>query len=250
MVASIIGSETDNGIGYAGIAYRARILPVRVLDSEGNGDATAIARGIRFATRRGAQVMNLSLEFPEEYTAKDVPQLLDALKYARKRGVLVVVAAGNAGLDKVPYPGRASTVMAVGAVTQHGCLAEYSNFGRQIDIVAPGGGKDGEFSDEGCEPLRPQGKGITQLSLIGETHTRLAPTVRSGTSMASPQVAAAAGAVIASGVLGRKPTPAKIQQLLQKTARDLGPKGYDKRYGHGLLDMGAATTLRATPTTP
>lgn len=250
MVAAIVGAETNNARGMAGVAYNARILPVRVLDSEGNGDATAIARGVRFAVKRGAQVINLSLEFPPEYTARDIPQLLDALAFARKRGVTVVVASGNGGLASVPYPGRASTVIAVGATTEHGCVADYSNGGPGLNLVAPGGGSDGEFADVGCDPAGPSGRGITQLTFVGQNGFSLGYASRDGTSMASPQVTAAAAAVIASGVIGRMPTPAAVQRRLEKTARDLGPKGYDTRYGYGLVDLAAATAPRTPVAAP
>lgn len=250
IVAAIMAAETNNARGMAGIAYNARILPVRVLDSEGNGDATAIARGVRFAVKHGAQVINLSLEFPAEYTASDIPQLLDALSFARKRGVTIVVASGNGGLQSVPYPGRASTVIAVGATTEHGCIADYSNGGPGLNLVAPGGGDDGEFADLGCDPGGTAGRGITQLTLVGENSIALGYASRDGTSMASPQVAAAAAAIIASGVIGRKPTPAAIQRRLEKTARDLGPIGYDTRYGNGLVDLAAATAPRVPTPVP
>ena len=241
IVAAILAGETDNGRGLAGIAYRTRLLPVRVLDTEGLGDAVTIAKGIRFAVQRGAQVINLSLEFPAEYTSKDIPQVIDALSYARKRGVTTVVASGNEGLTRLPYPGRASTVIAVGATTERGCAADYSNGGAGLNLVAPGGGDDGEWPDANCSPQTAGGRGITQLTLVGASKTTLALSSRDGTSMAAPQVSAAAAAVIASGVVGPSPTPAQVQKRLERTARDLGPAGYDKRYGYGLLDIGAAT---------
>jgi len=249
IVAAIMAGETNNARGMAGIAYNARILPVRVLDRDGNGDATDIARGVRYAVKRGAKVINLSLEFPAEYTASDIPQLLDALSFARRRGVTTVVASGNGGLDSLPYPGRASTVIAVGATTEHGCVADYSNGGPGLNLVAPGGGSDGDFADLGCDPAGVAGRGITQLTLLGENAITLGYASRDGTSMASPQVAAAAAAIIASGVIGRKPTPAAVQRRLEQTARDLGPVGYDSRYGNGLVDLAAATAprVRATP---
>ncbi len=218
---------------------------MRVLDTEGLGDATTIAKGIRYAVKRGAQVINLSLEFPAEYSSRDIPQVIDALKYARKRGVTIVVASGNEGLTSIPYPGRSSTVIAVGATTERGCAADYSNGGAGLDLVAPGGGDDGEWPDATCSPATPGGRGITQLTLVGASKSTLALSSRDGTSMAAPQVSAAAAAVIASGVIGPNPTPAQVQRRLEKTARDLGPAGYDERYGNGLVDIGAATS--ATP---
>jgi len=241
MVAALVGGETDNKVGLTGVAYRSRIIPVRVLDSEGNGDATTIARGIRYAVLKRAQLINLSLEFPEQYTARDIPQLIDALRFARRRGVTTIVAAGNSGLTRLPYPGRASTTIAVGATTEHGCIADYSNGGTALDVVAPGGGADGEFADPGCTPTTQSGRGITQLTLIGRRLVRLGLASRDGTSMAAPLVTGTAAGIIASGVLGPTPSPAAIKRRLQKTARDLGPSGRDSRYGAGVIDFAAAT---------
>ena len=79
-------------------------MPVRVLDTEGEGEASTIAEGVRFAVDHGAQVINLSLEFSPGVTASDIPELIDALRYAHRRGVLVVAAAGNEGhtADRLP----------------------------------------------------------------------------------------------------------------------------------------------------
>ncbi len=128
-VAGTIAQSTGNGIGTAGIAYGARIMPVRVLDAAGAGDTLAIAKGIRFAARHGADVINLSLEFDAAVRAAQIPDIVSALEYARRRGALVIAAAGNQGSPQVAYPARARHVMAVAATTAHGCQAEYSNSG-------------------------------------------------------------------------------------------------------------------------
>ncbi len=99
-------------------------MPVRVLNTQGEGEASTIAEGVRFAVDHRAQVINLSLEFSPNVTASDIPELIEALRYARRRGVLVVAAAGNEGHTAIAYPARAPDVIAVGATTEHGCLAE------------------------------------------------------------------------------------------------------------------------------
>ena len=117
-VASTIAESTDNHIALTGLAYGAHIMPVRVLDSQGEGDAATIAEGVRFAVNHHAQVINLSLEFSSDVTASDIPELIEALRYAHRRGVLVVAAAGNEGHAAIAYPARAPDVVAVGATTE------------------------------------------------------------------------------------------------------------------------------------
>jgi serine protease len=242
-VAATIAEETDNGYGLTGLAYGARIMPVRVLDAQGEGEATTIAKGVYFAVRHGAQVINLSLEFSPGVTASDIPELIQALRFAHRHNVLVVAAAGNEGHRAIAYPARAPFVVSVGATTEHGCLAAYSNDGSGLTLVAPGGGPDANLpGDPNCHPELPSGRDVFQVTLTGEGPRSFGiPTGYEGTSMATPHVAAAAALVIASGVLGPHPTPAAITARLRETARKLGGGGDEARYGAGLLDAGAAT---------
>ena len=122
-VAGTIAEATNNHYGLTGLAFAARIMPVRVLNSEGEGEASTIAEGVRFAVNHHAQVINLSLEFSGGVTASDIPELIEALHYAHQRRVLVVAAAGNEGHTAIAYPAHAPYVVAVGATTEHGCLA-------------------------------------------------------------------------------------------------------------------------------
>ncbi|HKH78903.1 MAG TPA: S8 family serine peptidase, partial [Solirubrobacteraceae bacterium] len=144
-VAGTIAEATNNHYGLTGLAFAAKIMPVRVLNNEGEGDASTIAEGVRFAVRHGARVINLSLEFSPGVTAHDIPELMAALRYAYRRGVVVVAAAGNEGHTAIAYPARAPHVIAVGATTEHGCLANYSNEGPGLTLVAPGGGADADL---------------------------------------------------------------------------------------------------------
>jgi serine protease len=241
-VAATIAEQTNNGIGLTGLAYGAHIMPVRVLDTEGEGEASTIAEGVYFAVRHGAQVINLSLEFSPGVTAADIPELIGALRYARRQNVLVVAAAGNEGHAAIAYPARAPDVMAVGASTEHGCLAAYSNDGSGLSMVAPGGGPDADLpGDPNCRP-ESAGRDIFQVTFTGSSPQRFGiPNGYEGTSMATPHVAATAALVIASGVLGKHPTPAALIERLRATARKLGNAGDARLYGAGLLDAAAAT---------
>jgi serine protease len=242
-VAGTIAEATNNRRGLTGLAYGARLMPVRVLDSGGEGEASTIAEGVLFAARHGARVINLSLEFSPGVTASDIPELIDALRYAHRRGVLVVGAAGNEGHAAIAYPARAPYVVSVGATTEHGCLAAYSNDGSGLALVAPGGGPDATLpGDPNCHPELPPGRDIYQVTFVGSSPRRFGvPSGYEGTSMATPHVAAIAALIIASRVLGRHPTPAQITARLRATARKLGGGGDERLYGAGLVDAAAAT---------
>ena len=242
-VAGTIAEATNNRKGLTGLAYGVRLMPVRVLNSEGNGNASTIAKGVRFAVNHGARVINLSLEFPTGIGAADIPELISALRYADRHRVVVVAAAGNEAHAAAAYPARAPHVIAVGASTEHGCLASYSNYGTGLTLVAPGGGPDAALPDDpNCHPEAPPGADVFQVTFTGSSPRKFGiPDGYEGTSMATPHVAATAALVIASGVLGRHPTPAQVARRLIATARPLGGPGDSKLYGAGLLDAAAAT---------
>ena len=253
-VAGVIAEATNNGIGLTGLAYNASIMPVRILNAGGLGNESTIAAGIRYAVKHGAQIINLSLEFlPNQVTsAAEIPQIVSAINYAHSRGVTVVGAAGNDMTDEVAYPARAHNVISVGATTKDGCLADYSNGGAGLDLVAPGGGSDASIpSDPNCRPDENL-PSIYQLTLVDPPHWgRFGyPNYYVGTSMSAPEVSATAALVIASGVLGPHPSPDAILARLEQTAVPLGPITPSLQFGYGLLDAGAATTPGPPPPSP
>ncbi|MGD0197216.1 MAG: S8 family serine peptidase [Solirubrobacteraceae bacterium] len=250
-VAGTIAEETNNGVGVTGLAYGVRLMPVRVLDAQGNGSATTIAKGIVFAVRHHAQIINLSLEFDAgTITAADIPQLISAIDYAHSRNVLVVAAAGNESLAQISYPAKAPNVIAVGATTIDGCLAFYSNYGPALSLVAPGGGGDANVpGDANCQPSAAAGPAddIYQETFANvdtpNPHVFGLPSGYFGTSMAAPHVSAVAALILASGVLGPHPTVAQLTARLEQTATPLGPDGRDdpEYFGAGLVNAAAAT---------
>jgi serine protease len=239
-IAGTIAEKTDNGIGATGLAYRAKLMPVRVLDREGFGNALDIANGIRFAVGHGAQVINMSFNFP---CGKRVPMIDEALREAYERGVVTVASAGNLGTENcVSAPATGPRVIGVGGSTEGACLGDYSLAGEAIDLVAPGGG----VPQSRCPSVaaRP----IYQVTLRrGSTKTFGIPANYVGTSMAAAHVSGVAAMVLASRALkpnlNRRARVAAVAKRLRHTARDLGyPRS---QQGAGLLDAAAATEPRS-----
>jgi serine protease len=242
-ITGVIAQSTNNGIGLTGVAYHARIMPIRVLDYEGKGDVATIARGIRFAAGRGARVINMSFEFDIGLTSSEIPDVLSAVRYAHRKGAVMIAAAGNTEDTRIAYPARARNVIAVGATTEHGCVADYSNSGTGLDLVAPGGGADAYIdTDPNCKPLDDPGRDVYQYTFRGTSPRRFGlPSGYEGTSMAVPHVSGTIALILGSKLLGERPAPEAIAQRIESTARDLGTPGYDSLYGWGLLNAAAAT---------
>ena len=245
-VAGTIAGRTNNRVGVTGLAYGARVMPLRVLNARGIGDSVSIARALRYAASHRADVVNISVELEVPATAAQVPEIVSAARAAERRGLVIVSSSGNSGESYVNFPAAAPGVISVGATTIRGCRAAYSNEGPGLDLVAPGGGgdaahRDNPRDDAACRP------GATGPSIVQQTFRREG-AVRSfsfprnyvGTSFAAPHVSAAAAMIIATGRVGRNPSPAAVERRLKETARDLGPDGYDQRYGFGGLDAAAA----------
>lgn len=208
-VAGICAAVTDNGLGIAGASWGASIMPVKVLDASGRGSFQNAAEGIVWAVDHGAQVINLSLGGP-------LPSLLleDAINYAIDKGVVVVAASGNTGTNMVNYPAQYEPVIAVGATGEDNTIAGFSNFGPELDVVAPGMS--------------------IYTTLINGTYGYF-----SGTSAATPFTSSLSAILLS--VKGN--TSNSIARQLCTSSLDLGEPGKDEQYGCGLIQMDKALEL-------
>lgn len=232
-VSGTIAQATGNGIGVAGLAYGACIMPVKVLDDTGSGSIADIAEGLRYAVDNGAKVVNMSLGTNAADGLRN-DQILDVeLDYAYSHGVTVVCASGNDGsLANVSYPAIYPTTIAVGATDFNNNVTGYSNRGEGLDIVAPGGDLTKDLNGDGYPD------GIVQETVSSGAWGYY---FLQGTSMASPHVAAVAAMLMAydPGL-----TASRVRQILTATALDLYGAGYDSTSGYGLVQ--AYDALRGT----
>ncbi|MGZ5346829.1 MAG: S8 family serine peptidase [Solirubrobacterales bacterium] len=250
-VAGTIAERNGNGVGLTGLVPRAKLIPVRVLDAQGLGTARDIARGIRYAAKQRADVINMSFEFSLSVNScAKIKSVCRAIKFAAKRGSLLVAAAGNSNGEPVAFPGGAPRVLGVGRTTKDACLAAASRTGSGLDLVAPGGGLPALPSCGADDPLFARGVPIFQLTFSGRDFRTFGyPSFYEGTSMAAAHVSGVAAMVVASKVLGRDPSPAAVDCQLRATAHKTdAPLGqpYDPRlFGSGLVDAAAAISARA-----
>ena len=228
-VSGTVAQASNNGVGVAGLAHGACVMPVKVLNDGGSGTLVDVAEGIYWAVDQGAHVINMSLGLPASSGTTSDPVLDPALAYAFSNDVTVVVASGNDGsTSNVSYPASHSSTIAVGAVGATNVVTDYSNQGVGLDLVAPGGDTSVDLNGD----YFPDG-------VLQETHSAgsFAYYFYQGTSMASPHVAAAAALLYANGTAS---TPAAVLEAFTSTATDLGASGYDGEYGFGLLQAHAA----------
>lgn len=221
-VAGTIAQSTHNGYGVTGIAYKAKIMPLKVLSAGGGGTISDIAEAIKFAADNGADVINLSLGGSGESHL-----MQEAIDYASDKGVVIIAAAGNAGENAAGYPARYPKVVGVAALDSSGNKTPYSNFGAGVDIAAPGG------YIEGANELG----GILQNTVDPSTGESVFAAFQ-GTSMAAPHVAGVAALIKASGIQ----EPDQIINILKQSSRQVQEDPLN-HFGAGHLDAANAVQL-------
>lgn len=208
-VAGIAAAVSNNGAGIAGVSWRARIMPVKVLNSAGGGTFANVAAGITWAADHGAHIINLSVGGVSSSIV-----LQNAITYAAGQGVLIIAAVGNAGGNLIFYPAAYPNVIAVGSTDSLNNRAPFSNYGSEIDLMAPG------------------------ISIYS-TSAGSSYSFRDGTSMSTGFVSGFAALLL--GIPGN--SPSSVRSLMEATALDLGSAGWDGFYGHGLIQMDTAIQM-------
>lgn len=231
-VAGILGAAGISG-GTIGVAPGVKILPVKTMQSDGDGDDFTIAKGLKAAADNGADVINLSVGGPAPS-----PILAEAIAYDFTKGATVVIAAGNQGV-KVYYPAAYSGVIAVGATITNRAPASYSNFGPELSLMAPGGDSTSDAASVGILSTFPTYPCNDTINYGKPNYY----AVEAGTSMATPMVSGAAALVIAEArARGQSLTPSQVRMRLLASATPLGSTGFDPHTGYGFLNPAAALT--------
>lgn len=210
-VSGIIGAQTNNGMGIAGVAPNIKILNLRAFDPAGYGEEDDVAAAILYAVQMGVKVINMSFgDYSFSYVLRDV------IRYAHSQNVVLVGSSGNSNSSNPHYPSGYSEVISIGNSTVEDYVASTSNWGSTLDMVAPGTGimttiRNGKYSNF------------------------------NGTSAAAPFISAAASLVLSLGDF----TNEEVRQILKSTSDDLGEAGWDLRSGAGRLNLNRALTVLA-----
>lgn len=211
-ITNIIAAAMNNSVAGTGVASNVTIMPIKVLDRNGDGPTQVLKAGIRYAIDHGANIINLSLG------GDDSDELVhQAIQNAVAQGIIVIGSSGNTAASAVGYPARYPEVISVGGTQTDNTRASYSNYGPTLDVVAPGD----NIIEQGC--------------MQDSSCASFAAMSFSGTSEATAQVSGVAALLESCGA-----APAAVRSILTSTAVDLGTTGRDDTYGYGLVDATAA----------
>ncbi|HRI48357.1 MAG TPA: S8 family peptidase, partial [Ignavibacteriaceae bacterium] len=211
-VAGIIGAESNNLYGIAGVAPNIKFLNLRAFDPDGFGEEDDVASAILYAVANGVKVINMSFgDYSFSYVLRDV------IRYAYSQGVVLVASSGNSNSSAPHYPSGYSEVISVGNSTREDYIASSSNYGSTLDLVAPG-----------TSILTTLRKGA-----YGDFN---------GTSAAAPFVSASAALILSLNNFSND----EVKQIIKSTTDDLNEVGWDMRSGAGRLNLNKALTSLST----
>jgi hypothetical protein len=211
-VSGIIGAETNNLIGIAGVAPNIKILNLRAFDPDGFGEEDDVTSAILYAVSRGVKVINMSFgDYSFSYVLRDV------IRYAYSQNVVLVASSGNSNSSAPHYPSGYSEVISVGNSTKEDYVASGSNYGSTLDLVAPG-----------TSILTTLRKGT-----YGDFN---------GTSAAAPFVSAASSLILSLGNFSND----EVKQIIKSTTDDINEVGWDMRSGAGRLNLFKAVQSLST----
>ena len=218
MVSGIIAAVADNSEGLVGVASEARIMPLKVLDTDG-GSLRDIASAIRYAADNGAKVVTMS--FGGQYSRLSI-SAERAIDYAARQGCILVAAVGNNDANESIFPAAYEQVIAVSAIDQNDARAEFSNYGNYVEFCAPGinivsAGKDGDYF------------------------------MCNGTSFAAPFVAGLAALILSDDP---QLSAEDVRTKLRVQVEDLGEEGWDQYYGWGLANAYSIISEEQIPEFP
>ena len=211
-VAGVAAAASNNGVGVAGMAGQARIMPLRVSDTNGWGYTSTISQAITYAADHGARIANASFG-----GIAGSASIQNAAQYMKNKGGLVFVSAGNNGVDE--NYNQTTTLIAVSATDEWDNRTSWSSYGNFVSLSAPG---------------------ITYTTRTGAGYGQAM-----GTSFSSPLAAGVAAVVMSANP---SLSGAQVEKLLFSTAADLGAAGRDNIYGYGRVDAAAAVKAAASTT--
>jgi thermitase len=208
--AGIASANTDNSTGMAGVAWNSTILPLKVIDASGGGTYSMMIDALTYAADQGADIISMSLGGRDRSTA-----LSNAIDYAFNQGCLIIASAGNDYVGALSFPGGYNKVLVVGATDVNDNRAVFSQYGPDLDVVAPG------------VNIRSLGLGNTEY------------VWGNGTSMSTPHVSG-----LAALILAQNPSLTNVQiwECIRQTADDVGPAGWDELYGYGRINAFSAVS--------
>lgn len=236
----------SNGFGVVGVAPKAQIVALRVLDEKGEGTASGIIEALQWIQNYNAAHPDSPIRITNNSygTGSNSSQLEAAFDVLASSGVLHIGSAGNEGSaagngNNVGYPARYASVVAVAALDRNNQRASFSSTGSEVEIAAPGVAVLSTWKD-GINAAGPQP--FSFAGYAGEYFIEA-----NGTSMASPHVAGVAALLMAANP---SYTAKAVRNKMNATALDLGAAGRDKLYGYGLVDASAALGLVPATNTP